>query len=352
MKKRKNRHFIVNRFYFIFLLFLSIFVCNNVFAKYSCDYGEFKINVDGDSLTLSGSDLASGQYIMDFYLSDEIMSLPNKDQIQYLIDFMDGRCAKKIFYCKGYKKSKTGGSDVKAYLIDQQFQANTISFKGKIYAYNFGDDMSKAGDTNYIGFDGSNECGEVDLKSSENAEEVETLGNKCNFVTRILEGDNKNNVMALKDFYDACRNQDYDACERYNKNKNILTTYCYSTIENSNFNNPCVTMCANDVPLAIGKIESMSTSKVCHLSNKIINFVANILKWGKYFAPVLVIILSIFDFIKSLASQKDEDMKKSQERFVKRLIAAALLFIVPFLIYFVLDKFKLITDDPFCNLLK
>ena len=86
--------------------------------------------------------------------------------------------------------------------------------------------------------------------------------------------------------------------------------------------------------------------------NKIINFIANILKWGKYFAPVLVIILSIFDFIKAIAAQKDEDMKKSQERFVKRLIAAALLFIVPFLIYFVLDKFNLINNDPYCGLFK
>ena len=54
---------------------------------------------------------------------------------------------------------------------------------------------------------------------------------------------------------------------------------------------------------------------------------------------VLVTILSMLDFIKAIASQSDDEMKKAQGKFVKRLIVAALLFLLPFIINFVLKTF-------------
>ena len=54
--------------------------------------------------------------------------------------------------------------------------------------------------------------------------------------------------------------------------------------------------------------------------------------------PVIVIVLGILDFIKAIGSDKEDEMKKAQGRFVKRLIAAVLIFIIPFIIEFVLDK--------------
>ena len=67
--------------------------------------------------------------------------------------------------------------------------------------------------------------------------------------------------------------------------------------------------------------------------------VYNVLKWAKYIAPALVIILSMLDFIKAIASQSDDEMKKAQGKFVKRLIVAALLFLLPFIINFMLKTF-------------
>ena len=62
------------------------------------------------------------------------------------------------------------------------------------------------------------------------------------------------------------------------------------------------------------------------------------MKWIKYIAPVLVIVLGILDFIKAIGSDKDDEMKKAQGRFMRRLIAAAIIFLVPFIIEFILTK--------------
>lgn len=76
----------------------------------------------------------------------------------------------------------------------------------------------------------------------------------------------------------------------------------------------------------------------CGFSDKLVGFILNIIRWVKYIIPAIVIILSIIDFIKAIASDKDDEMKKAQGRFVNRLIAAALIFIVPLILEFVLDK--------------
>lgn len=88
----------------------------------------------------------------------------------------------------------------------------------------------------------------------------------------------------------------------------------------------------------------------CNISSNLITWIKNILKWIKYILPVLVIILGIIDFIKAIASDSDDEMKKAQGRFIKRLIAAALLFLVPALIEFIFEIFK-IGDNPFCGLI-
>jgi len=51
------------------------------------------------------------------------------------------------------------------------------------------------------------------------------------------------------------------------------------------------------------------------------------------------------DFIKAIAAQSEDEMKKAQSRFIRRLIVAALVFIVPFLIEYVLTAFKIVSDN-------
>ena len=63
----------------------------------------------------------------------------------------------------------------------------------------------------------------------------------------------------------------------------------------------------------------------CGLSNSLVIWILNIIKWVKYIIPVIVILMGILDFIRAVASDKDDSMKNAQSRFVKRLIATALI---------------------------
>lgn len=87
------------------------------------------------------------------------------------------------------------------------------------------------------------------------------------------------------------------------------------------------------------------------LGNKIVNWIFRIVRIVRYAVPILLIILSVLDYIKALAADDENEMKKVNGRFVRRLIAAALIFIIPFILDFVLRIFDipgLNASNPFC----
>ena len=79
-------------------------------------------------------------------------------------------------------------------------------------------------------------------------------------------------------------------------------------------------------------------SGTCGFTERLIVWIANIIRWVKYIIPVAVIVLGILDFIKAISADKEDEMNKAQQRFIRRLIAAALIFIAPFIIEFILNK--------------
>lgn len=131
---------------------------------------------------------------------------------------------------------------------------------------------------------------------------------------------------------------------------NSLSVFCNDVYSRCNYNDDATTYCL-EMDKKISELMKQYNLKgeKCGLSSRLIFWFANIVKWVKYIAPVIAIILGILDFIKAIISSSDDDMKKSQGKFVKRLIAAALLFIVPFIIEFVLDKFNIVSD--YCNII-
>lgn len=121
-----------------------------------------------------------------------------------------------------------------------------------------------------------------------------------------------------------------------------IKSYCKSVIANQNYRDSCMTNCLSlESDLETYLLNKSIGEDKCALTVSIITFISNILKWAKYIAPILVIILSILDFIKAIAAQNDDDMKKAQGKFVKRLIVAALLFLLPLIINFMLKTFGL-----------
>ena len=60
--------------------------------------------------------------------------------------------------------------------------------------------------------------------------------------------------------------------------------------------------------------------------------VKNILKFIQYLGPVLVIVFTVFDFVKAALSGDQGELKKASSRFSKRLVAAILLFFIPIIV--------------------
>ena len=62
---------------------------------------------------------------------------------------------------------------------------------------------------------------------------------------------------------------------------------------------------------------------------KLIN---TLMKWMRIAVPILLIVFGIIDFATALFSSKEDDMKKKRETFIKRIIAAVLVFLAPILV--------------------
>lgn len=61
---------------------------------------------------------------------------------------------------------------------------------------------------------------------------------------------------------------------------------------------------------------------------KIANTVHNIVLIIQIVVPILLVVLGMIDLVKSVIAGKEDEIKKSQMTFVKRLIAGALVFFV------------------------
>lgn len=65
-----------------------------------------------------------------------------------------------------------------------------------------------------------------------------------------------------------------------------------------------------------------------------INSVMNIIKIA---VPILLIAFGIFDFSKAMFASNDDDMKKAQKTFLKRIVAAFIVFLSPMIINLILS---------------
>ena len=84
---------------------------------------------------------------------------------------------------------------------------------------------------------------------------------------------------------------------------------------------------------------------------KLAAWLIKILKIIRYIIPVLVIILSVLDYIGAVASADDDAMKKATKKFTKRIIASVVIFLLPVILQFLFDIFKIAgleSGNPFC----
>lgn len=172
--------------------------------------------------------------------------------------------------------------------------------------------------------------------------------------TMTVEGVDKENQVSYCGLYETLRQDIIEYKNSYLNTKNVsyklkykqtldeLKTACNQAMSSADWNDACVNRCLylSKEAAEWNKIfNPTSATNDCGFSDKLFAWILNIMKWVKYILPVLVIILGIIDFIKAIGADKDDEIKKAQGRFVRRLIAAALVFLVPLIIEFVLKKF-------------
>ena len=77
--------------------------------------------------------------------------------------------------------------------------------------------------------------------------------------------------------------------------------------------------------------------------------VVTVLNYFRIIGPLLVIVLSGVDYVKAIINSDDDAMKKTSSRLVKRLILAAMLFLIPTIVELLLKVFNIVSD-PLCGM--
>ena len=78
--------------------------------------------------------------------------------------------------------------------------------------------------------------------------------------------------------------------------------------------------------------------------------VQKLLNYLKILGPTIAIVLGSLDMGKAIVTSDDESMKKAQNRFIKRIIAAVLLFFIPLFTQILLGMFGITSDNATCGL--
>jgi len=231
--------------------------------------------------------------------------------------------------------------------------------KSCVYSYATGGGIGSANaDLHYVLYGDPSVALDTYCDGNENAQiDIYCIGDNCS-TTGICENydvliDNLETV--ISGYSSASSVQKKDILNEYNQKKDELNSFCVSALSNLNYSEGgCLEKCLKNAEL-IAEIEKANGLRTdyddkakCGIGTSIVNMVYNVLKWAKYIAPALVIILTMLDFIKAIAAQNDDDMKKAQGKFVKRLIVAALLFLLPLIINFILQTFGLY--DSSCDI--
>ncbi len=176
-------------------------------------------------------------------------------------------------------------------------------------------------------------------------DEVDSLVNGCDkeegyqdIIDRAKKASDKL-VTIRKDLKSKIRSSNLTDDEKSALAKRIDSSYRklvkLSSMDLSVYGNP------QDCGTILGDVEDEDS--LAYLIQKLLNYI-------KIIGPILVVILSSIDFIKVIWASDDENMKKAQQKLVKRLIAALLLFLLPTLIGLMITLINNSVVDPTCGI--
>jgi len=85
---------------------------------------------------------------------------------------------------------------------------------------------------------------------------------------------------------------------------------------------------------------------ICSDSNllKIWRFIGIMLEIVRIAVPIILIVMGSIDFMKAVMAGKEDEIKKNQSAFIKRIIAGVLVFFVPIVVRVFLDFLNVSTS--------
>lgn len=188
-------------------------------------------------------------------------------------------------------------------------------------------------------------------KTGKNKEESKNLKYDCSDFSIAMDSIDK--TISESDSKSCDNNPKFE--QSYNDLKNLCISYSSSFSYNDADDEAksCMKACnaLNDEIDDKCSVEPPKGAYCGTFGNDMINWIIKIFKYVRYGLPAILIILSVMDFIKAITQEDDSKMKDAQKRFIHRLIAIALLFVIPFLLNFVLRIFNipgLDAKNPFC----
>ena len=85
---------------------------------------------------------------------------------------------------------------------------------------------------------------------------------------------------------------------------------------------------------SVNAITKVSCGQVTGIPEKIPELTSMIIGIIQIGVPIILVLMGTLDLFKGISSQKDEDIKKGQKLFIKRLIVGALIFFIAVIVKF------------------
>ena len=101
------------------------------------------------------------------------------------------------------------------------------------------------------------------------------------------------------------------------------------------------------IPSSALAISKVSCGNVTGIPKKIPEITSYIMTIVQIAVPVILVIIGSIDLIKGITSQKDDEIKKNQKIFIKRLIVAVLIFFIIVIVKFIIS---LVADSSSGNI--
>lgn len=361
-------------------LFITTFVVavlfnlNDVFATQTCVYGKQKddgswekqitisvedwdnyeiVNTNSDSPMLderialskntkSGIDYFYGTEKIDNKKHEEYIYLyiyPNRE----VYEFLDKDCPSVLNY--EYRLEGSYQKNYAIYISQDDLSEETKVDVNKWYTKVDGFwDFFKSVKESESGYFVEESVKDVDIEELLDESECTTYSTGITSIRATVE-QNKNKSCDNNPDFDRKYQKLSELCEAFR----ATSTYAESTGE-ALMAKSCSTACSalRDDIAEICKTNT-NDSGCGSLGSKIINWIYKIIRMVRYAIPVLIILLTVLEYIKALAADSEDEMKKVTGKFARRLIVAALIFIIPFILDFLLKIFSIPgLNDPFC----